>query len=431
MNSNRYFIHTFSKAQSSGLNRSLSIAMTTISSFALSLSVQAATINDGTYVIRNQCSNQYLGLSIANPNPWSAAIVQNTTAAQAVKWQVNATADGSYIVKAAGTNSALQTSYGKTDAQTPVDLWTYLDGASQRWRVDDMGNGLSRLTLAAALSLALDLKNAGNGSTDVWTYADNGTCAQRWAFETADANNGGNPGTADEAFAMAKKLGRGINMGNVLEATPTEGSWGLTLNDELFDKAKEAGFATVRLPVRWSNYAQTEAPYTIKEDWFKRVDYAISSALSRNMNIVINMHHYRQLSGENLDNGEPTVRNDIVEDRFVAMWQQIAQRYKDQPKDRVIFELYNEPNSTLTPQRWNPLLARALTEVRKTNADRFVVIGPTSYNSADALNQLQLPDDKKIIVTIHNYNPFRFTHQGASWAGSDANNWIQLKPMKL
>jgi endoglucanase len=154
------------------------------------------------------------------------------------------------------------------------------------------------------------------------------------------------------------------------------------------------------------------------------VDYAINAAVSRGMNIVVNMHHYRQLCDEKLDNGEPGVDPSVVQDRFIAMWSQIAARYKNQPTDRVLFEYYNEPNTGCNPARWNSLLQRAHTEVRKSNPDRFVVIGPTSWNSADALKDLVLPDDPKIIVTIHNYNPFRFTHQGASWAGPDAESWL-------
>ena len=48
-------------------------------------------------------------------------------------------------------------------------------------------------------------------------------------------------------------------------------------------------------------------------------------------------------------------------------------------------------------------------------AGRVVVIGPTSWNSASDLAKLKLPNDANLIVTIHDYNPFTFTHQGAEW----------------
>jgi endoglucanase len=389
--------------------------------------VHAQSIADGTYTITNACNGKSLGLQNGNPNPWDNAMLRDAGGSGAITWQVAAAGDGSTILRAAGTQSALQTSYAKTTSETDVDLWTYGGGASQRWLIGDGGNGTFKLALAAAPGMALDAKYGGaNGEAEVWLYTENTSCAQRWNIKAA-----GGGGNTSDAFAMTKKIGRGINFGNILEGSPVEGSWGLSLSDELFDKAKEGDFATIRLPVRWSNYAQVSAPYTIDEAFFKRVDYAISSALSRGMNIVVNMHHYRQLCDENIDGGEPNVAAGAVDDRFVSIWGQIAQRYKNQPADRVLFELYNEPNpgkqntatSGCSASRWNALLKRAFAEVRKTNPDRFIVIGPVMWNSADSLKDLQPPDDPRVIVTIHNYSPFWFTHQGATWVPG-SNAWL-------
>jgi endoglucanase len=60
---------------------------------------------------------------------------------------------------------------------------------------------------------------------------------------------------AQDAAAVNKRMGRGINLGNALEA-PKEGDWGVKLKAEYFKAIKDAGFATVRLPVRWSAHAQ-------------------------------------------------------------------------------------------------------------------------------------------------------------------------------
>ena len=93
---------------------------------------------------------------------------------------------------------------------------------------------------------------------------------------------------------MNKMLGRGVNIGNALEA-PTEGAWGVTIKEEYFDIIKQAGFNSIRLPVCWTAHASTEKPYTIDPDFFKRIDEVVGYAISRKMPIIVNMHNYREL----------------------------------------------------------------------------------------------------------------------------------------
>jgi endoglucanase len=225
--------------------------------------------------------------------------------------------------------------------------------------------------------------------------------------------SGSPPGASSHAESIAKTLGRGVNFGNMLEA-PTEGAWGLSVTDDFVDRAASAGFNSVRLPVRWSNHALAESPYTIDPAFMARVETVVNKLLARNLTVVLNVHHYRQLDGDPLDAGEGSVSDAVVDVRFVRLWEQIAPRFAN-ASDRLVFELYNEPHGRQNGQPWNVLAARALAVVRKSNPDRVVILGPTHWNSANDLAQLKLPNDANLIVTIHDYNPFPFTHQGAEW----------------
>jgi endoglucanase len=225
--------------------------------------------------------------------------------------------------------------------------------------------------------------------------------------------SGSPPGASAHADSVARSLGRGVNFGNMLEA-PTEGAWGISVTDDFIDKAAAAGFNSVRLPVRWSNHALGAAPYTIDPAFMARVETVVNKLLARNLTVVLNVHHYRQLDGDPLDAGEAPVAAAAVDVRFVRLWEQIAAKFQN-AGDRLVFELYNEPHGRQNGQPWNVLAARALGVVRKSNPDRVVIIGPTHWNSAGDLAQLVLPNDPNLIVTIHDYNPFPFTHQGAEW----------------
>ncbi|MGC8766012.1 MAG: glycoside hydrolase family 5 protein [Brevinematia bacterium] len=212
------------------------------------------------------------------------------------------------------------------------------------------------------------------------------------------------------AFEMAKKLGKGVNMGNALEAYPDESSWGNPIKDEYFTLMKQAGFDTVRIPIRWSTRAQTTSPYTIDSNFFQRVDHVVDTALSAGLNVIINIHHYEEIISDPQGHKE----------RFLALWRQISDHYKNKP-DNLLFEVLNEPYGSLESY-WKDFMTNAIKVIREKNPTRIVIIGGINWNSIDGLTNLYVPqNDPYIIATFHFYEPFVFTHQGAEWGGSISN----------
>lgn len=124
-----------------------------------------------------------------------------------------------------------------------------------------------------------------------------------------------------DAFASNRLLGRGMNFSAALEA-PREGAWGVTLKADYFQTIKDAGFKSVRIPIRWSAHALQDPPYTIDPALFERVDWAINQALSRNLAAVINVHHYEEMDRDPVKQAP----------RLAALWRQIADRYRDRPQ---------------------------------------------------------------------------------------------------
>lgn len=216
---------------------------------------------------------------------------------------------------------------------------------------------------------------------------------------------------AVDPFEQNRQLGRGINLGNTLEA-PREGEWGLTIADHFFPAIAGAGFDSVRIPIRWNAHAAADAPYTIDPKFFARVDHVVEQAIKADLLVVINIHHYEEIMSDPAGH----------EERFLALWAQIAEHYKDAPPE-LLFELLNEPNNQLTWVRWNELLPEAVETIRRTNPARNLVIGPANWYNVSALTNLTLPDDDHLIISFHYYNPFQFTHQGAEWVNG-SNPWL-------
>ena len=215
-----------------------------------------------------------------------------------------------------------------------------------------------------------------------------------------------------------KKLGKGINMGNMFEASPLETSWGNPFQNDYFKRISELGFNSVRVPVRWDlpDRALQTSPYTVNPVFLARIKTIVDNAITNKLYVIINMHHHEEIFTD----------PEKVKPRFLNQWEQIATYFKDYNQS-LLFEIMNEPHDKLTPELWNTFMSDALKSIRKINPTRAVLVGPGEFNSLGALPKIKLPDDKNIILSIHYYNPFQFTHQGADWIGGDANSWLGTK----
>ncbi|MFI5380457.1 MAG: glycoside hydrolase family 5 protein [Tepidisphaerales bacterium] len=206
-------------------------------------------------------------------------------------------------------------------------------------------------------------------------------------------------------FAIAKRLGRGVN---VIGYDPLwKDRARARFQPEHFKLIHEAGFTHVRIPLHPFRDAPRGQGDQIGENYLKTMDWVIEQTRANKLMVILDFHEFQAMAKDPAANKA----------RFLTMWGQIAERYKDQADD-VVFEILNEPNGTLTPELWNQYLADALAVIRKTNPTRAVIIGPAQWNNINQLDKLVLPEqDRNLIVTVHYYSPFDFTHQGASWAG--------------
>jgi endoglucanase len=220
------------------------------------------------------------------------------------------------------------------------------------------------------------------------------------------------PLPAADVFEQQKRLGRGMNLGNSLEA-PKGSSWGKPIAAEDFPRIKAAGFDSVRLPVRWADYAAMEAPYAIEPAFLDKVEGLVRTALKADLQVVLNVHHFDALDQDPVGQRP----------RFAALWKQLAARFAGYP-DALQFE-----HGKHTAAEWNVNLLVALKEIRPLHPERAVHVGSVQWNQIALLKELRLPkEDRHLIAHIHYYSPFHFTHKNASWVkGSkewkDGDTW--------
>jgi endoglucanase len=224
------------------------------------------------------------------------------------------------------------------------------------------------------------------------------------------------PGDEIGAVAFSKKMGVGWNAGNSLDAIGGETAWGNPLlNQELFNAVKAAGFDTVRLPVAWSVFSDSDN-FVIDSQWMARVNEVVDYALNADLYVIINIHW---------DGGwmQPTYgQQDYVNNRLAIMWQQIATNFREYDK-RLLFAGTNEvmvegDYGTPTEEYYtvqNSFNQTFITTVRNTgggNADRYLIIQGFNTNIDHTVNFAVIPTDTvtdRLMMEVHYYDPYNFT----------------------
>ena len=199
------------------------------------------------------------------------------------------------------------------------------------------------------------------------------------------------------------ELGKCVNLANTLEP-PNEGEWGPAFRDEDARIIRDAGFATVRVPVNFLGHAMAKPPYSLDRKFMGRVRHVIDTLRAAGLKVIVDQHNNDDLSAA----------PELNRDRSVGVWRQVAATLRDEPAS-VWFELLNEPHGQLTNANLLATLNPSLAAIRETNPTRVVVIGGQNWSGVDSLATLPLPDDPYVVPTFHYYDPFEFTHQGATF----------------
>ncbi len=214
--------------------------------------------------------------------------------------------------------------------------------------------------------------------------------------------NSGLNAQSNFAHEQNNKMARGVNVLGYDKAFWKDYNNG-RFKESYFKMIKDAGFSTIRVNLHTFSHMNSE--YKIDPKWLEALDWIVEKGLEAKLMVILDMHEFNAMADD------PVGKKDM----FLAVWKQLAPRYKDQPAD-LLFELLNEPNRKLSAEMWNSYLVEVLNIVRETNPHRTLIIGPGNWNGIESLDKLVLPkDDKNIIVTVHFYHPMKFTHQGAPW----------------
>ena len=258
---------------------------------------------------------------------------------------------------------------------------------------------------------------------------------------------------------LVNKMGRGINLGNVLSA-PVEGNWSGAATEQYFIDVAQAGFKNVRIPMDFfgsrttgstssfnpsANTSTTvdRAQFQVSASYLNRLEEVITWGLNQGLVMVLDFHGatlksefiYTFDSSESSYTHPTSAKRAADLAKFYSIWEQIADRFKNYSDD-LVFEVINEPYFHISAAEMNEINSEVISIVRASggnNATRKIIITGGTKNSYEAITTIGsqiINNDDYLIATYHYYRPFQFTKSSDyrfntnSWGSNEDKNTV-------
>jgi endoglucanase len=196
---------------------------------------------------------------------------------------------------------------------------------------------------------------------------------------------------------------RGINLTNWFQASSPQQIQFAKFTRQDFINIKSLGCDVIRLPVNLHFMTNGAPNYTINPLFLYFFDQVVDWAEELELHLILDNHTF-----DVTQNTDPNIG-----DVLVPVWTQIADHYKDRTA-YLYYEILNEPHG-ISDAKWNEIQQKAIDAIRAVDQKRTIIIGPAGWNSYNNLKYMPQYSDTNLIYTFHYYDPFLFTHQGASW----------------
>lgn len=234
-------------------------------------------------------------------------------------------------------------------------------------------------------------------------------------------------------LAEPVSLKRGVNLGLWLdwlsigemlarpETLDPYPDWQRDITPRMLEVLAEQGFDFVRMPTD-PGPMLAYGPGANQDKLIAGIHTATQTALDAGLKVVVDLHPPTR--GEETGGIE-----DILEGQwpdYVALVARLAKDLSTLPQDRVVLEFLNEPTFDCeavyagAEPRWPGMQAELLNATRAVAPDLTVVLTGACWGQANALASLDpaFYGDDNVLWTFHSYEPYLFSHQGATWSGA-------------
>jgi len=143
------------------------------------------------------------------------------------------------------------------------------------------------------------------------------------------------------------------------------------------------------------------------EERGKQLEAAIERFHRAGLLVVVDIHN----------EDRPSELDPAWQEAFIRFWGSLAARLSRFDPELTLLEIINEPVFDRREEEWNTLNGRLAAVIRQNAPPHTIITSGPNWGGIDGLKKLKLLPDRNVVYSFHCYDPFAFTHQGATWAG--------------
>jgi endoglucanase len=218
----------------------------------------------------------------------------------------------------------------------------------------------------------------------------------------------------DPAFDRAEHLRHGVNASLWFAQSPgnysKERLQTFTTPDDIALIAR-MGFDHVRLSIDAEPLLQWQRSKDPGNDFVVELDRVVKVMLENHLSVIIDIHPESRYKAT-LFKGTASVQ------QFRSLWASLAEHYASTDPEHVFFEIMNEPEQD-DAYRWQGIESVIAPAIRRAAPRHTIIAAGARWSGLEDLLMLEPLALTNVIYTFHDYEPFPFTHQGATWTSPE------------
>jgi endoglucanase len=225
---------------------------------------------------------------------------------------------------------------------------------------------------------------------------------------------------AGPAFAMQQRIMRTVNVGDWFMGAA---EWGGETPAQLkkrfeshmtaadYALLRERGITGIRLLLSSKLFFNPKDPTSLRGekapfDIMPYLDTAIRTVTRNRLVVILDLHDIDQQRMES-EQG--------YAEAYLPFWRTLARRYARISPNLLVFEPRNEPSFYGREGDWHALQIELVRTIRAEAPRHTIMVTGAGWGGGDGLMKLTKLEDDNLLYSFHYYDPFPFTHQGATW----------------